>query len=153
MKASGRAGSILSPTAIGAAHPTAALLPMRPYRRDHSFIGWSGRNPAERLPANWTSGFSPRTHSPQARPPTDFVNYVHALERLEEGIADDPCPLVTDGGFMTEVCAASRSRSAELCRNSEFRPNRAWSAGSHWRRFCRSGAPVVLFYAEIGGFQ
>ena len=93
-------------------------------------------------------------HTPGTGKAADgFVNYVHALERLEQALPDDRV-LVTDGGrFMTEVwCRISAPNPQSVVVTANFGAIGQGLQEAIGAGHAAPGRPVVLFSGD-GGFM
>jgi len=145
----------IEPTAIGGGlHPDAALLADAGLTAE-TIVYWLDQ--AEIQPSGFTSELDIgvlTAHTPATGKAADgFVNYVHALERLEEALPDDRV-LVTDGGrFMTEVwCRISAPDPRSFVVTANFGSIGLGLQEAIGAGLAAPGRPVVLFSGD-GGFM
>ena len=143
------------PAAIGGSlHPDVALV------ADAALTAETIRywiDEAEIAPSGFTNELEANTlalHPAGSEKVTDgFINFVHALERLEDVLPKDRV-LVTDGGrFMTEVwCRISAPEPRSFISNVNFGSIGLGLQAALGAGVAASGRPVVLFTGD-GGFM
>lgn len=145
----------IEPTAIGGGlHPDAALVADAGLTAE-TILYWLDQ--AEIPSSGFTRELDVETltaHPAAADRTADgFVNYVHALERLEETLPDDRV-LVTDGGrFMTEVwCRISAPDPRSFVVTANFGSIGLGLQEAVGAGLAAPGRPIVLFSGD-GGFM
>lgn len=144
-----------SPSAIGRNHrPDAALAADAGLTADN-IVHWLDE--AEIAPSGFTGELDITTltaHPPQAeKAEAGYVNYVQALDRLEQALPQDRI-LVTDGGrFMTEVwCRISVPDPGSFVVTVNFGSIGLGLPEAIGASFAAPGRPIVLFTGD-GGFM
>lgn len=144
-----------SPSAIGRNHrPDAALAADAGLTADN-IVHWLDE--AEIAPSGFTGELDMttlRAHPPQAeKAEAGYVNYIQALDRLEQALPQDRI-LVTDGGrFMTEVwCRISVPDPGSFVVTVNFGSIGLGLPEAIGASFAAPGRPIVLFTGD-GGFM